>query len=278
MADEATEQIPAVETEQVAPSSEQVNTPVAETESAPVAEGDGAVAESVVIDWSNPDNVRGLVDAPEYRAIKMLLDEARLNGENTGKQKTEAELRRQAASDEVLADAAKRLALELGVDASDEGVRRYAESFTKPFIDRNQVEINKLYIDAAKSSFSADAQAAIDMAVEQAGEDGEALASIVTQLWQYRDTSSREDALNSTSLEDIPEGSKLRKDIDAYVAKQLEAELKARATESNRQEAAPRTSSGRPAGVLTLETLKSMSRKEVAAADQTEVNRVLAGS
>jgi hypothetical protein len=278
MADEATEQIPAVETEQVAPSEEQATAPVAASESAPVATDDGAVAESVVIDWSNPDNIRGVLESPEYKGVRDLLEEARLNGENTGKQKTEAELRRQAASDEVLTDAAKRLALELGVEADDERVRQYAQAFTKPFIDRNQIEINKLYIEGAKSSFSPDAQAAIDMAVEQAGDDGEALGSIVTQLWQYRDTSAREDALNSTSLEDIPEGSKLRKDIDAYVAKQLESELKARNIENTRQEAAPRTSSGRPAGVLTLETLKSMSREEIATVDKAEVDRVLSGA
>lgn len=248
MADEATEQIPAVETEQEAPSAEQATTPVAEAEVAPVAEGDGAVAESVVIDWSNPENIRGVLESPEYKGVRDLLEEARLNGENRGKQLTEAELRRQAASDEVLADAAKRLALELGVDADDERVKQYAQSFTRPFIDRHQVEINKLYIEGAKSSLSPDAQAAIDMAVEQAGEDGEALASIVTQLWEYRGSSSREDALNNTSLDEIPEGSKLRKDIDAYVEKQLEAEMKARSIEASRQDAAPRTSTGSAPG------------------------------
>lgn len=208
-------------------------------------EGEGAAPEPRVT-FSDDAELRAFLESDER--AKSYLEKAKADAFNAARQKVEADQRKQMASDEVLTDAAKRLALELGVEADDARVRQYAQAFTRPFIDRNQIEINRLYIEGAKSSFTPDAQAAIDMAVEQAGDDGEALASIVTQLWQYRDSSSRADALNSTSLEDIPEGSKLRKDIDAYVTKQLEAELKARDIAANRQGAEPRTTTGAAPG------------------------------
>lgn len=258
MADEPTEQIPAVETEQVAPDEEQASEPVAEVEDAPVAEDAGAVAES--IDWSNPDNIRSLLDSPEYKGVRDLLEEARLNGENTGKQRTEAELKRQQASDEVLAHAARTLALELGVDAEDEKVRQYVQSFTRPFTERNQIELNRLYIEGAKGGFSPDAQAAIDMAVEQAGDDVTALNSIVSQLWQYRDQSSRQAAVSDLSLDQVPEGSRLHKEIQERVAKEVEAELKARATEANRVETGPRTSTGTAVGTTREQDIDNILR------------------
>jgi hypothetical protein len=193
---------------------------------------------------ASDDGINRVLEDERFKTLRGRLDKEAKDAELRGRQAYEKELRQRQASDEVLAAAARTLALEMGVDAEEEKVKQYATTFTRPFIERNQVELSKVYIEGAKASLSPDAQAAIDLAVGQAGEDVEALNSIVGQLWQYHGQASREDAVSNLSLEQVPEGSKLWKDLEAWKTREVETELKAREAEANKVDPGPRASTG----------------------------------
>lgn len=286
MVDEQTEQTPEVSAEQNAPVPEQVE-PVAESEVGAVAAEDGAVAEREVetpaIDWSRPDEVRRVLEAPEYRGIRDLLEEQRLNSENTAKQRFEADMRRQAASDEVLAQAAQGLARELGVADDDEAVRRYVQSFAQPHSQRAVTETAKAWIDGAKSILSDEGKQGIDMALSLAEDDPEKLVSIVNQLWTGYGQTIAQNTLNDVSLESVPASSRLRKEIDEHVAKQVEAELKARDTAASAIDPGPSASTGIAPGTTRDQEIDHIlqtapaSSKQYADAYQTKYGFALVG-
>jgi hypothetical protein len=240
-----------------------------------VAEGEGAAPDPVV-QFQSDEDVRAFLEANDR--ARSYLEKAKNDGFEAGRQNKDAEIRRLAASDEVIADRLKSIALEAGWDASDERLKRAVVGFHEPATKRTQLELSRLYIEGAKSVLSPDAQAAIDEAVRLAGEDVEAHNSIVGQLWQHYGDSSREDAVSGLTLEQVPPTSKLFQEIEERVAREVETELKARDTEANRIDPGPRTTQGSaPVGPLTLEKLKTMPRSEVMALDKDEVNRVMAG-
>lgn len=253
MPDEQTEQIPEVTTEQSAPLAEQAE-PVAEDGDGAVAEDAGAVAESEVeapppIDWSKPENVRGVLDSPEYKGIRDLLEEQRLSGENTARQKLDAEMRQRAVSDEVIADRLKSIALEAGWDADDERLRRAVTAFHEPAVRRSKAELATNLIMSGSGALTDEGRSAIEIAVNMAEGDPDKLMRVFGQLWTGFGQRVADETVANISLDDLPEGSKLRKDIEARVAKEVEAELKARETAANKQEVPPRTSNGTPGSI-----------------------------
>lgn len=279
MPDDAQEQTPVADPEQGTPAElEQAAQPVAESGGDPVAEGDaGSVAESEVIDWSRPDTVRGILENPSYKGIKDLLEEQRLNGENTGRQRYESEMRRQAVSDEAIGFYAKNVAMEMGVDADDERVKRFVQAFKDPITQQSQVSAARGLIESAKGLLSDEGKQGIDLALEAAGDNLETLHSIGAQLWTGFGDRVKNDTLSTLSLDEVPEGSKLHKEIQSRVEKELEAELKARNIVATRIDPGPRAGSGGGSSPgLTDEQIESMSAAEINA-NWTEVQEVLRG-
>lgn len=233
------------------------------------ASGEGAAPEPVV-QFQSDAELRAFLESDDRG--KSYLEKLRADEFNAARQKAEsdlrAELRKQAASDEVLQTAAANLARELGVEPDDDAVRRYATSFAQPLVERNQRELNRLYLDGAKAGFSADARAAIDMAWEQAGDDVESQNSIIGQLWNYRDQISAETAVGSLTLEKVPEGSPLHKEIEERVAKEVDAELKARDRAANRIDPGPRGARGTAPGVNRDQEVETILRSASPSSEQ----------
>lgn len=147
---EQTSQVVAEQTDQAAP--------VATDTAAP--EGEGAAPEPRVT-FQTDAELRAFLESDER--AKSYLEKVRADNFNAARQNLEADLRRQAASDEVLATAFQAVSRELGVDADDETVRRTVQSFARPFIERNQREVNQIYFEQAKATFPTEAQPALDL-------------------------------------------------------------------------------------------------------------------
>lgn len=255
MADEQTEQIPEVVSEQSAPEPEQAE-PVAEPEVSAVADDDGgavAAGEVQAIDWSKADTARSVLDDPAYKGLRDLIEEARADERNTTRQRLEAERRRQEASDETLQERLRLAAAVKGWDADDEDLKQILAASHEPITRRNQLEVAKAWVDGAKSYYPPEAVPVIDAAMDQAlrSEDplyalvgDEEQPGLVSQLWDGYGRSVAEGTINSVSLEQVPANSKLRKDIDAYIESQLEAEMKARAKQANAINPGPSSSRG----------------------------------
>ena len=232
-------------------------TPEQTQEAAPTGEGDavsgGEGAAPEPVKFASDAELRAFLESDDVG--RSYLEKLKNDQFNAARQNVEAELRRAVASDEVIAARLQNIALVNGWDADDETLKKAVAAFHEPATRRQQVEARRFDIEAAKQSFSAEARAAIDIAVEQAGEDPWALTAIVGQLWNYQGQSAREQAISSLSLDDIPAESKLHKEIEDRVAKQLEAELAARERAAGRQEVAPRASQGGPSTGGPLESV-----------------------
>lgn len=278
MVDEALEQTLAGEAEQSAPEPEQAGT-VAELDGSAVADSpDEAVAESEVepsIDFSRPDAIRNLLEKPEFKGIADLLEEQRLNAENATKQRLEADMRRRMASDEGVQMLAANLARELGVDPSEELVTRAAASIREPLLEESQRSINLTYIHEAKSSFSPDGQAAIDMAVAATGGDVEQLNGIVRQLWDYRANESHdagrkafEQELSGMKPEDLRKNSTLLSIFEKWREAEDAAETKAQQREANRIDPGPATAGRSPVNTRRQDELDQILQSTPAGSKQ----------
>lgn len=272
---ETLEQTPAVQTEQVAPAAEQESTPVAGGAVEPVAADAGAVAEP--IDWSNPDSVRGVIGSPEYRAIQMLVEEARLNGENTGVQKRDRQIREVASTDEVIAARLESIALRNGWDSSDEALRQAVAAFHEPANERSARELARLHIEQASRDFSADAKQALQIAMDAAGDDVSALNSVVGQLWTYQGESAKGEGRAAYEAEIAaltPEEARKNATLSSLFEKWREyedsAEAAAQKVASNRIDPGPSTTTGRPVTSGTNQRYLEMNADQLAALPEAE--------
>jgi len=179
MPDEGTEQTPDVTSEQESPIEEQVQ-PVAEGGAEPVADDEGAVAEPT-FDFSTDEGI--LAAAEQNPTLKGLLERMKKDGENTGRQRYESEMRRRMASDESLAAGARILAERLGVAADDESVQQYVQTFTQPYQAAAHAQTALAWINGAREVLSDEGKQGIDMALSLAGDDPAQLTTIVNQLW-----------------------------------------------------------------------------------------------
>jgi len=268
---EQTSQVVAEQTEQAAP--------VATDTAAP--EGEGAAPEPRVT-FQTDAELRAFLESDER--AKSYLEKVRADNFNAARQNLEADLRRQAASDEVLATAFQAVSRELGVDADDETVRRTVQSFARPFIERNQREVNQIYFEQAKATFPAEAQPALDLVWQQTDGDVTVQNQIIGQLWNARAETAASSALNGASLDTIPEDHPLRKQIDERIAQGVEEELRARERSANRVDPGPRAGSGVPVGtsreneIETILNTRPASSQEYQEAFREKYGFALAGT
>lgn len=247
--DTSAEQTPEVVAEQT-----QEAAPVT-TDAAAPAEGEGAAPEPRVSFQSDAE-LRSFLESDERG--KAYLEKLRNDQFNAARQNLEAELRRQAASDEVLASAFRAVSNELGLDADDERVARTVQSFARPFIERNQREINQLYFEQAKAGLPAEAHQTLDLVWQQAEGDVTVQNQIIGQLWNARAETAASSALSGVKLDDIPEDHPLQKQIQDRVAKAVEEELAAREREAGRIDPGPRAGSGVAVGTSREQEIETI--------------------
>lgn len=256
MPDDATEQLADGTSEQPVGETEQPQGDVAETTTPDVADPAGDVAEREVVDLASllasDDGINQLLDDEQVgKVLKGRLEKEAKDAEFRTRQAVEKELRQRAASDEMLAERLKAVALEAGWDADDDRLRNAVAAFHAPADQRRTIEQSLTWIGLAREGFSDDGKAGIDLAVRtalEADDPQSALVSVVSQVYQgTRDAGARE-AVQSLSLDAVPENAPLRKEIDAYVAKRVEEELQAAAISAGRVDPGPARSTGTAPG------------------------------
>ena len=248
------EQTPAVvaeQTDQAAPVT---------TDSAAPVEGERAAPEPQVRFQSDAD-LRAFLESDERG--KAYLEKIRNDQFNAARQNFEAELRRQAASDEVLASAFRAVTNELGIDADDERVQRTVQSFAKPFMERNQRELNELYFEQAKAGFPSEAQAALDLVWQQTEGDLGVQNQIIGQLWNARAETAASTAVSGLSLDALPEDHPIQKQIQDRIAQGVEEELRARERQANRVDPGPKVGGNPAGGSFTASDISKMTPEEI---------------
>ena len=248
------EQTPAVvaeQTDQAAPVT---------TDSAAPVEGERAAPEPQVRFQSDAD-LRAFLESDERG--KAYLEKIRNDQFNAARQNFEAELRRQAASDEVLASAFRAVTNELGIDADDERVQRTVQSFAKPFMERNQRELNELYFEQAKAGFPTETQAALDLVWQQTEGDLGVQNQIIGQLWNARAETAASTAVSGLSLDALPEDHPIQKQIQDRIAQGVEEELRARERQANRVDPGPKVGGNPAGGSFTASDISKMTPEEI---------------
>lgn len=277
MPDDMQEQTTATQTEQTADvASEQTQVAVAGGNEGAVATGDGAVPEPVV-SFSSEEDLRKFLEGNDL--ARGFLEKTKKDGFEAGRQNREAELRRQAATDEVIADRLKNVALQLGIDPDDELLKRTVTAFHEPADRRRAVSQRLLDIEAAKQTLTPEQQALVDMRVKDAGDDVDQLNKITGDLWLFTQTAAQAAGVQGlTSWEQLPEGHPLLKDFETRVAAEVEKELAARNREANAIDPGPRTSGvAGSTAPLTAESIRTMSRDELMRFPKEEREKVLKG-
>lgn len=257
---EPMEQPTVADAEQPTPTLEQPFGDVAGSGVEDVAAGAGDVAESPPIDirslLASDDGIKSLLaDEQTGKTLKGYLEKEAKDAAFRERQAYEKELRMRASGDEAIAASAKRLALELGADPSDEAVRRYAETFTQPNREAAQVETALAWIDGAKQRLSPDGQAGIDMAVQLADNDPTALNGIVSQLWDGMAQNSAASSLAAYEAglvdlkpEEVRQNPQLLAAFEKWREYEDSAEAGAQKVASTRIDPGPSTTTGRPVG------------------------------
>lgn len=254
MVDEQTEQMPSFDSEQSAPSTEDYVS-LADSEGSAVADpGEGAVAESPPIDWTRPDDVRRVLDDPSFKGLRDIMEETRLNTENTVRQRLESEFRRQAASDQAVSATMRSLASEMGVADDDESLQRYANAVIYPHKVQAHIDTAKSWLYQAADAAGDEYKQAIHWKIESTNDNPQKLTDLVTEVQGFLTQRAANESLNGfkKSLSEMkPED--LRKDAELTAAFQRwqeaedRSESRARAQEENRVDPGPNTV-GRPVG------------------------------
>ena len=248
---EQTSQVVTEQTDQAAPVTPEAAAP---------ASDEGAAPEPRVT-FQTDAELRAFLEADERG--RSYLEKLRADTFNAARQNLEADLRRQAASDEVLAAAFRSVSNELGLDADDERVQRTVQSFARPFMERNQRELNQLYFEQAKAAFPQEAQTALDLVWQQTEGDLGVQNQIIGQLWTARAETAASSAISGLNLDAIPEDHPLQKQIQERVAKAVEEELAARERAANRIDPGPRVGGSPAGGVIVASDIEKMSPAEV---------------
>lgn len=251
--DIVTEQIPDVSSEQAPDSVEQTNVSVADAATDSVADDAGAVAVGEVqFDLSTDEGI--LAAAEQNATLKGLLERFKRDGENTGRQRTESELRRKAATDDQIIRYQQEFARSKGVEISTDEAKELL-----PWMDAHwdQARLNhaKGLVGVAKEYFAVGDDPALEAALAGYGDDPEQWDAVAGRMMLTVAEKSAAEAVKK-HRQDLLELSPadLRKDPDmvALLSKWQEAEDKAEAratvTRERRAETSGITSSGTAVG------------------------------
>ena len=256
MPDDATEQPADGSSEQPVGETEQPQGDVAETTTPDVADPAGDVAEREVVDLASllasDDGINRLLDDEQVgKVLKGRLEKEAKDAEFRTRQAVEKELRQRAASDEMLAERLKAIALEAGWDADDDRLRNAVAAFHAPADQRRTIEQSLTWIGIARDGFSDEGKARIDSQVQRAlakPDPEKELVDIVSDVYMETREAGAREAVQSLSLDAVPENAPLRNEIDVYVAKRVEEELQAAAISAARVDPGPSRSTGTAPG------------------------------
>jgi len=255
-----TEQREAVSTEQQEVTAGQESPVTAPVDAAVAAATADAVAD---LDLSTPDGVRAA--AKRFKAIQDVLDESRLNGENTGKQRTLSEMRREQGT----ADRAKAyhddLIRRINAGENFETLTKQTPLYVKANEDWTRVEIMRGLIAQART-LDEEAVAPLAELAEALEGNAEEIQKVaqaaLNAVANKSGATARQSILDAESLDAVPKDSKLYKAIRAEIEKETETEVNAQKTEAKPVPAGPKTPVGTATNPMTRQTFEALSRDD----------------
>lgn len=255
-----TEQMTVAGLEQQGTAQEQPSEAVAAATEAAVAEAvDRAVAE---YDLSTPEGVRAAADT--FPALKAVFADY----ENTGRQRTLAEMRReQGANDRATAYHAELLRqLEEGADPRE--LAKQTPGYVKANEDWTRAEVLRGLIAKARE-LDEDAVAPLAELAESLQGNPDEIEKVaqaaINAVANKSGAAARQALFDIESLDEIPKDSRLYAHVQSLIAKETETEVNARTTEANTLPPMPSTPSGTAAEPMTkarYEAMSSADRKQ----------------
>ena len=287
MADDVTEQVAA--TEEQPGGVEEQGFPVAGDADLAVADPAESVAgDEVPLEWesllTSDDGIAKL--AERFPTLRGRLEAERKNGENTARQRLENEWRREQGSVRHAAQVQEMWANKYGIELDEEDsqglplLMRPVESYVRR-------EIGGQILGAALDHFSIEERQLLERMASEYDGDPDKFLGFASEAVQAVYEKGRRATL-AGSLSDVPDGSPLRKEIDAHIAERVKQEL-ASELEAQQEEAKqdfrqrnrpPSTQRGRTPAATNRNRYLSMSAQDIArlpAEEYEAAKRVLAG-
>lgn len=198
--------------------------------------------------------------ADKYPNLKGLLEKQRKDGENIGRQRLESELRKDmgsiARAQAYHENLIKKIE-ETGYIPPE--LIRQTPLMVKANEDWVKSQLSKAWVEATLNNFGESEAGVIRSILDSMEENPDGMVDIASKTWEAAAKTVKAKTLTDLSLDEVPQDSKLYKQIAEKVQKELETELNARNLQGNRRTNAPTTPSGAIAGGMNAEEIINMS-------------------
>jgi hypothetical protein len=227
-----------------------------------VSQSNEAVAESKsTFDPSLLESDEGILKvAEQFPNLRGLLEKQRKDGENIGRQRREAELRRDQGSVE-RAQAYHEYLIkqieETGYVPQD--LIKQTPLMVKANEDYIKTEMSKAWVEATLGHFGESEAGVIRSILDQMENNPDGMVDLASKTWEAASSSVKRQMLSSLTLNDVPKEAPIYQEINERVRKEIETETNARNLQSNRRESTPNTPSGVIAGGMSAEEIVNMS-------------------
>jgi hypothetical protein len=198
--------------------------------------------------------------AEQYPNLKGLLEKQRKDGENIGRQRLESELRKDMGSvarAQAYHENLLRKIEETGYIPPE--LARQTPLMVKANEDWVKSQLSKAWVEATLANFGESEAGVIRSILDSMEENPDGMVDIASKTWEAAAKAVKAKHLTDLSLEEIPQDSKLHKQISEKVQKEIETEMNARNVQGNRRTNAPTTPSGAIAGGMNAEEIINMS-------------------
>ena len=198
--------------------------------------------------------------AEQFPNLKGLLEKQRKDGENIGRQRREAELRRDQGS----VERAQAYHEHLIKQIEETGyvppeLAKQTPLMVKANEDWVKTELSKAWVETTLGHFGEAEAGVIRSILDQMESNPDGLVDLASKTWEAAANSVKRQALSNLTLNDIPKESPIHQEINERVRKEIETEMNARNLQNSRKETAPNTPTGVIAGGMSAEEIINMS-------------------
>lgn len=239
-----------------------VSTPDAAVESAQVG-----AASTPQFDFDTDEGIRAALAASER--LRGFVDKTKNDGFNAGRQNRDKELRLERGSEDVARAWQEHLADKYGIEL-DEADRRDSPLWVKANRDAERTTYWRTATETVLDAFDVRERAQIEQALEQFEGHPDQMEQIGRQVVDEAVKRREHARIADLPLAEVPEGSRLWKDIEEYKASEVRKEIEARAQERDTPPPPPNTPVGAAGTGRTQADYARLSPSEIAALPDEE--------
>ncbi len=238
--------------------------PEAQTDEAVLSTGVEAVEtpERAEFDFGQVDEqwIQNALERSE--ALKNWAKQQQDNGFNAGRQRRDKELRLERGSEDVARAVQERWRQKYGVELDEED-QREAPLWAAANRSAARYEIARSFVEGELDAFDPEDRERITSVMDRLDDDPDAMEQVRDQVLEIARNRRATSMIADLTLDEVPQNSRLRADLDQHIRSEVEKELAARLAERETVDNPPPTPAGGSAVPKTLGDLKNMSRDEI---------------